>query len=145
MAEPQRWYPDAGRSRFHGVAVVIGVVILVFAVYRVVAYPHEDRNDGIATVLFFLQAAALLGMGGGGRRTFVEADDAGIAVANGWRPRQIPWGDITELRPNVPYSWATLVVVRRDGTEVELPLPADHRGLLDRWEAVASHREPPAP
>src|SRR5690606_12673466 len=126
-------------------ATIIAVVILVFALYRVVAYPHESSGDVFYTVVSFLQGAVLLSIGWGGRRTFVEADDNGVTVSNGWRPRTIPWVDIAEMRPSVPYSWASLVVVRRDGTEVELPLPADHRGLLDRWEAVAASREPPAP
>jgi hypothetical protein len=144
MATPERWYPEYGRPTLLRVMTAVGLVLLGYAVYRVVAIPHDSTGDAFTTGAILLQAVCAISLGRGWRRTYVEVDDDGVTVAIEGPPRTIPWTDIAELRPHVPYSWAThLVIIRRDGERIDLPLPADHRGLLDRWEAVAPEHEPP--
>ncbi len=71
-------------------------------------------------------------------RTRVETSAEGIRVVRAFTATWIPWKDVAEVRPNVRPPWGDLlVVVKRDGDIVKLPLPPTDE-VVQRWKHAAS-------
>lgn len=67
-------------------------------------------------------------------RSRVETDAAGLRVVGMVTATWIPWPEIAEVRPDARPPWGDrLVVVKRDGDIVKLPLPPMDE-VVERWK-----------
>ena len=127
-----RWYARdrKGLMAMGGILAIGGVVNLGLRVF-------DDDSSFWQIGIYVVQV--VLGIGGFwiGQRRRVEADRRGLVVHRPpSRARVIPWGNIAEVRADVPGVWATtLVVVTTDDEVVSLPLEPTEHGPADIWRS----------
>lgn len=93
------------------VAYGVSVILIVLTVVIGVALPAVIKFT-IAELftLALLLGATLAGLHGIAR-SYVEADDSGLNIVNGYRKRHVDWVDMKGVAMNAGAPWPTLVTL----------------------------------
>lgn len=107
---PVTWVPRRSRAVAYGVAGVLLVASVVFAVLLPSRFHLPDR---IGVVVFFCGVAYLLHMLG---RTRVEADERGVTLVNVFRVHRYEWAELIGVHMGVGEPWPRLDLA--DGSSI---------------------------
>lgn len=126
MEKREIWWPPRRRLRL---AVFLAQTVLAGS--SAALQLADGRRLGILALIVAV-FGALLALEAA--RSRVETDAAGLRVVRMITATWLPWPDVAEIRPDARPPWGDrLVVVKRDGDLVKLPLPLMDE-VVERWK-----------